>query len=391
MEQRNRKTLDELKRRLKLIQDDIEVAKKTKANLEKSNEELSEKIDEETFQLEELRSKQFEVDDEEEDDKQSEKENTKKTFFGNLADLEAWEASTRAQIEELKSLSLRLTHEYTAETQKRKQLSNKLSTNKERFDLQLEQKVKYQSDLSVADQESIQLQEKVDDLSEAATELEEEYAQRLAEFQTADDTVQRELEEQKKPLIEKRKALIMELDKVEREYQRAQEKAEEERKNAMKEEKRATSVGSWIAARSILLDKMKRKRQQMDRESNSLEKEKATTEELKRKFISMFGNDDPGDGSGPLAKVMVQAEIDSSSKVEVQSASAQQEINVELQYNETLKETLNQLDNSIKVFENYKKSALKSLKEEIDECNQDGFLVLLQAERDDLMVKCSKK
>ena len=403
IEPKNRKAIREYEYRLQLINDDIQVAIKTKDNLTKSNQLLNEQIEEEQFKLEELRAKQFENDNEENQEKseiQKEQGNEElnqtqeKTFFGNLGNLEAWEAQLRAQMEQIKKQGQTMTHDYTVQFQRRSTLRRQIESARENIIIQKDQCTKFESDLAVADQEYVTQDEHLTELRESYFNLQQEYETRLAEFKQCDDTIKQKLEEEKKPLIEEHNQLTQNLEVLQRRFDQMQEEEEKRRKETERQHQQQTSVSSWLAYRSILLDKMKKKRIQMAKEQNSLTKELHALEEINRQYKALFGNDDPGDGTGNLAKAMVQAEIDANaeknkeSKAETNAAS--QELEIEREYKQQLDDTLSQLEKSFALFEDHKNAVFGALDEEIEECEQDGFLALLQSEKDELMVKYSK-
>ena len=402
-EPKNRKAIREYEYRLKLINDDIRVAIQTKENLTKSNQLLNEQIEEEQFKYEELVAKQFEFLNEEnqenskaQGDQDNENQNQPKesTFFGNLGNLEAWEASLRAQMEQIKKQSQTMAHDYTVQFQRRSTLRRQIESARENIIIQKDQCTKFESDLAVADQEYVTQDEHLTELRESQFNLQQDFERRLAEFKQCDDTIKQKLEEEKKPLIEERDRLTQELEAVQRRFEHIQMEEEERRKQDERISEQMTSVSAWLAHRSILLDKMKKKRIQMAKEQNSLTKELSALEEINRQYKALFGNDDPGDGTGDLAKAMVQAEIDSNEEkekvAENQTNASCEELEIEKEYKQQLEETLEQLNRSYQLFEDHKNAVFGALDEEIEECEQDGFLALLQSEKDELMVKYSK-
>ena len=399
---KSRKAMNDYKYRLRLLDDDIQVANKTKENLKNSNQLLSEQIEEEQFKLEELRAKRYETIDEDNqqysksqisDENSEQKQEQESTFFGNLANLESLEASLKAQIEQIKKQKKNLAHEYGIQIQRRRQLRSQIEATNEKIIIQRDQNARFNSDLAVAEQKFVEQDEQLAELKESHFNVQQEYQSKLEELKLFGDTIKTQLEDDKKSLLKDINKITIELDGLNKDLETMKEAAEKQRKITAREYDQKTSINSWLAVRSILLDKMKKKRIQQDKEQNSLIREQQALEEINRQFKALFGDDDPGDGTGDLAKAMVQAEKDSlppAKKKDDIDTPDSLELSIEREYKEQLPLTLKQLDDSLAIFKKHKDDVFLSLDEEIEECQQDGFLALLQSEKDELMVNYTK-
>lgn len=372
----NRRIMIDLQRRLALIEDDIKVAKKTRENLRNDNEKIEEQIDQNLFRLEELKSQKPEVNAVSNPEEITEEEK-KTTFFGNLAQLEAFEANTSAQIEELKKQYSQCTHEYTIQIQRQKVLESKLLNAQERLNLQKEQHNNAKSEYAVTQQENLRLSDQAYNLNDTLSYLKEVLENKQTELDSYSSQLDDHLSGQKKPLLEEREELLKDLEFIQGRLKKLQEQHEKNVVIQENEVKQADNINTWIFRRKQLLEQIKKKRTNMSRNQTSLKRAQLMNTEIRSKFTAMFGRSDPGDGTGAFSKLMVQSEIDSieeSNKVYI-------EINAEENYNQQLKKDLQQIENSLKEFDKFSQNTLSELGCEIEACKNEAYLNLLKDEK----------
>lgn len=372
----NRRIMIDLQRRLALLKDDIKIAKKTRENLLNDNEKMQEELEQNAFQLEELRT---EKPDQQLLPKRNENADAdeKATFFGNLAELEAFEASTLAQIDQLKKQYSQCTHEYTKQVQRKKVLQSKLANMQERLELQRQQHSTAKSEHVVTQQENLRLSDQLFSINETKYYLEEELEKKQQELETYKNMLDNQIEGQKKPLLEEREILLKTLEDAQINLRKLQEQHE---KNVAVEEvatKQVDNISNWIYKRKQLIDQIKKKRANISRNQATMKRAQIMNAEIKGKFIAMFGRSDPGDGTGSLAKLMVQSEIDSIEE----SNQIYQEIAAEEDYNQSLKNDLEQVINSLKVFEKYRQQQISDLTVEVENCKNEAYITMLKEEK----------
>jgi hypothetical protein len=148
------------------------------------------------------------------------------------------------------------------------------------------------------------------------------------------------------------------------------------------------SVASWMNTRAVLAAKLRKSRQKLLQDKQTLAGAKKRKEVIEDKFRKLLGVDDP-DGTGSFAKFVVLAEID---EIEGKGdGDALKQIELEQEFNQELTEQILALDKSIHEFNAYRNEAMSALNEELMECSQNGYLKLLHDEMNHLQVALSRQ
>lgn len=376
----------QLVKKLRLLEDDVQAAKNMRENLMNENDNLQDQIDQIIFQIEEIRANDIKLYDENQETNDNVDETAQATFFGNLNELERQENEINGQIEQFKKQLSDFTHEFATEKQKQKSLREKLQNVQTNYEIQYEITTKAQSDLDVAKEESLKLYEQINELSDSHSEVKAELEKKENMYKYSDDAINNNLKKEKQRLLEEKRALYDKLDKMDANLKKTQDLHDKNVINTGNSIKQKTSVGSWLADRKILLDKIKKKKTVLATEKSSLQREKTMTQNLQSQFKSLFGQTDPGDGSSRLAKLVVQAEIDS---IVSEDPSIEEDINSEKDYNATLTEEYNRIMNTLKEIERHRNYIINDLNEERIECERKGYLNMLQEELNVLISSAS--
>ena len=372
-------------RKLKLVTEDIEAAKKQIQSLKTQTTQLRKEIDNLNFEKNELLSYQNDTDQIEDE---GDDEHPEGTFFTLLAQLEAEEASLRGELQSYKDLQRDLGHEKNKYVQMNKKLSAVVETERGR-----------------CKEEKNKIRQLKDDLLELNEQLEKQKTH-LSELQDTCRDLRDESLEVTEVLKRQGEGILMDLVEKEREKKQLLEKLrkdEKTKKEMVDRERREyeasvaqcnskiakqQSISSWLNDRTILSGKLKRSRQQLMLAKQNLIDAKKRESLLSEKFRKMLGEDDP-DGTGPGAKRMVQAEIDELRGGRgVQDTS--EEIEIEREYGDELREQLDKLERSVKEFEEHRNQTMSDLNEELLDCSQDGYLKLLQSELNGLQATVSR-
>ncbi|EAY04983.1 hypothetical protein TVAG_290530 [Trichomonas vaginalis G3] len=376
----------QLVKKLRLLEDDVQAAKNMRENLMNENDNLQDQIDQIIFQIEEIRANDIKLYDENQETNDNVDETAQATFFGNLNELERQENEINGQTEQFKKQLSDFTHEFATEKQKQKSLREKLQNVQTNYEIQYEITTKAQSDLDVAKEESHKLYEQINELSDSHSEVKAELEKKENMYKYSDDAINNNLKKEKQRLLEEKRALYDKLDKMDANLKKTQDLHDKNVINTGNSIKQKTSVGSWLADRKILLDKIKKKKTVLATEKSSLQREKTMTQNLQSQFKSLFGQTDPGDGSSRLAKLVVQAEIDS---IVSEDPSIEEDINSEKDYNATLTEEYNRIMNTLKELERHRNYIINDLNEERIECERKGYLNMLQEELNVLISSAS--
>ena len=372
-------------RKLRLVTEDIEAAKKQIESLKVQKSKLQKEIEMLNFEKNELLSYQTDVDPQEDED---EGDHGEGTFFTLLAQLEAEEASLRGELQSYKDLQRDLGHEKSKYVQMNKKLSTVVETARGRCKEEKNTIRHLKDDLLDLNEQLERQKTHLNELQETCRDLRDESREVTEVLKKQGEGVLMELMEE-----ERRKKEV--LEKLRRDEKVKKEAVERERRNyeASVAECNAKiakqqSISSWLNDRTILSGRLKKSRQQLMVAKQNLIDAKKREGLLSEKFVKLLGEDDP-DGTGDAAKRMVQAEID-----EIEGGKGKpeisQEIKLEKEYGDDLREQLDTLEKSVKAFEAHRSQTMADLNQEMLDCSQDGYLKLLQNELNSLQATVSR-
>lgn len=374
-------------RRLSLVNEDIEAAKKQIASLQRQKKELTKTYLDLEFRLDELHSnlELLQTTDAETNNNNSsniEDETEDGTFFTLLAELESEEAALRGEIQSYKDLQKSLGHDRAILANTNKKMQKELDFAKKKLDSSQNQFTVNKNILNQLqlefDQKSTELENVIQSCSQLQKEeikLSEELAQRTDNVVNELKQIERERKAEYDEELKRGERLKKDLNEKQRILQN---QVDTMSKKLMKEQ----SVSSWKSDRSIITNKLRKAKKQILIEQQSLITAKKRKENIEKDFKRLLGDDDPGDGTGARAKQLVRAEINSM------DPSPQPDFDdeklIEYDYNRELQGELRLIDESLEVFRKHREETLRALQNEYEECTQQGYLKLLRSEMNEL-------
>ncbi|KAH0792512.1 hypothetical protein GPJ56_003689 [Histomonas meleagridis] len=154
--------------------------------------------------------------------------------------------------------------------------------------------------------------------------------------------------------------------------------------------KSVMSTSNWMNERSILLAKIAKSKDKFTKDKQNLNSTLQRKQVIQRKFKSLLGEDDPGNGTGERVKQMVLAELEERSNNVHDDNDLVEQMIIEENYNLQLNEELQKLQKSNELLDQHISEVLDSLNDELQECSQNGYLKLLKCEMNKLQATLSK-
>lgn len=382
--------LIELRNRLKLIEDDLVVAYKTKNNLIQSNEKLDEAIEQDRQKLEELSREQIESEEEDHTEpvkndgsSQYSENGDLATFFQYLAQIESREIRLKEEIEQTRKRIREVKKDKHYQNIKKDELKAELEKIQEAFRDESDRQRLAETEYVSLSEKGMKLDDQVQELQSAADDLRSVLEEKNAQITERDIPAIHEAQQRKCDLEKNIKVLLEKLEELEAEFEREKRKHQKDIDQSESELARVHKVSSWMNDRSILIEKIRRAKANIERKQQSINKEKELKEKLISKFKQMFGESDPGDGTGPMARMIAYAEAESYSQSEDKSKEIEFEIMIEKEYEAQLDASLKQIQDSIKAVTEHRDEIMKLLETEYKQCST-GYLTLLAREKDEI-------
>lgn len=353
-------------KKLEAAKQELELLKRQKTVLESTLQDLQFRADELKCELAEKKK----------DQEEESPEVGHGVFFKLLTQLENREAELREKIEQQKKVYSSLTHEHSIVQQQNKKLKRELETQKNHL---YNDEMNYRTARDKLDDLNSQIIDKENeyaDLCELAEQLEQELIQKSEENKNADKNLTDDLRK-------KRDELIVDLTRRQAEHNDMKNKIQQTERECIlrkqrqeKELKKAESINEWKVERTQLNQNIIKSKKKLSDTLKALESARKRENTLKAKFKELLGEDDPGDGTGLTARRMLQAEIDRITNMS--DEVMEQELQVEREYYDSLKQQIEILEKSLKTFDSYRKDLLSSLDEEYEQASNTGYIQLLK-------------
>lgn len=372
-------------RRLSLVNEDIEAAQKQIASLQRQKKELKKNYLNLEFQLDELQSNLEILQNANQNDgydDENNDENIEGTFFTLLSELESEEAALRGEIQSYIDLQKSLGHDQAKLANENKRMQKELDFDKKKLDSAQDKLTTSKNVLNQLQLEYDAKSTELENLVQSCTELQKEELALSEELAQRTDNVVNELKQIERERKAEYDEELKREERLKKDLNATQRKMQNQVDNMNKKLIKEQSISSWRSDRSIITNKLRKAKQQILIEQQSLSTAKKRKENLEKEIKRLLGNEDPGDGTGMRAKQIVRAEIDS---LEPQSLpEADDEKLIEYDYNRELKGELELIDSSLEVFRKHREETLRSLQNEYEECTQQGYLKLLRSEMNEL-------
>ena len=310
-------------------------------------------------------------------------------FFKLLTQLETEESELREQIQAQKKRFANLMHEHNVTLQQNAKIEKAVQQEREKA---------YNEEMSARIQ-----RDKLEDLQGILFTKEEEYRtlcekadQIEQELVAKTDDIVLNNKFLMETLIQQRNQLLIDLQKkqneeeaMKKQVKQTERYCEERRAEQEKDMQKAQSVNEWRSQRKLLTTKLVAARKKLSTELKNLEGSKKRELDMQNKFKQLLGKDDPGDGTGTMARRILQTEINRLQNLPESEAAI--ELQIERDYKETLERELITLENSNKTFEKYRKETLSALNDELEECQNQGYINLLRSEMAETLSKANAK
>lgn len=109
---------------------------------------------------------------------------------------------------------------------------------------------------------------------------------------------------------------------------------------------------------------------------------------LVEKMQDLLGDDDPGDGTGEMAKLILLSKIESVEQTDMNEQL--DELSIENEYNEELKQQMQLLEDTWDLLLSERDKIMTGLQNELSACRDDGYIEMLREEYNKLMRKRAK-
>ena len=367
-----------------ILDDDIRAATLHLGALKNENEELSKELSDLEFNLEEL---QLENDSLKQNSSVLDSSETT-TFFNYLTYFENEENSLKAELKAHQEMSRELGHKKNILLQKNHSLHHKIEIERQQIEDETEQIAVLTDQLQERSDALYEKEQYVSELQAACAQFEAEIQQKKDEIMSYGETVTAHLIKQEKDIKEQIKEKQKEYEDLKKEIAKQERLMQEEFNSKEKKVAQQQSIRNWENERALLMGKLQRVRNQLSSESKNAENAKNRNKELRKKLKDLLNDDDPGDGTGLRAKQLLMAEIKSIENR--QPSQVDEELMLEQGYSDDLNQQLDLIRESTRIFKLHRDATFKSLKAELDECTQSGYLRLLQEEFNALQVSLTK-
>lgn len=354
------------KKRLEAAVQELELLKRQQSVLESTLNDLQ-------FSIDELKCERAEK---EKMLEENEPEVEHGAFFKILTQLENREVELQEKIKEQKKIYADLMHEQSIVQQKNKKLQKELETQKVHLHNDEMNSRTARDKLDVLTTEIIEKENEYHDLCELAEQLEQELVQKSEENKNANENLNENLKKQRDKLIVDLIRRQAEENDMKNKIIQTERECAARKKQQEREIKKAESINEWKIVRQKLNTIIIKSKKKLNDTLKSLESTRNKETALRAKFKELLGEDDPGDGTGQMARRMLQAEIQRLSNLP--DDEYEQDLAVEREYYDSLKRQIEILENSIKKFEGYRTDILSSLDEELIQASNDGYVCLLK-------------
>jgi hypothetical protein len=360
-------------RRLTLVLDDIGAAEKQLASLAHQRLELSKKLKNVDFEIEEVQCKLTIFDSAGHEPLLPTDSIKSEGFFSILKKLENEQAGLASELQSYTELQRDLLRERQLLLHKNKDLKSNLDSNLQRLSDQqaklraLSDDVKniyVEVDSKLAETQLLQLQ--CDDVKRESIET----AERLAKLNDEISLKKKQEADNSKQLSDLRKkgqSLKENLGQAERFRDRKTDRAAAEAKEVRK-------LSAWYPARQILMQKLRKSREGLIQAKSDMRAAERRKELIAEKFRKALGVED-ATGEGEIAKSVILSEIE---EIEgAVDADLLRNIKVETEMGRELSEEVRMLEESAANFERHRKGVMRELEMELMESSMDGYIKLL--------------
>ena len=371
---------------LNLIIDDIEAATKQLNHLNAEHEELSCKLQNSQDKIKELTKEKESLENfEGSQEIQQPDENNFFAFFGSL---ETREVECTARIEGQKQLTGELNHNLNALKQKNAKFKKEyelVASQLEEEENALRESNDILKDLEIKLDEKIKENETV---LQQCENLKEELDERNQHIQSKLEPKNDELRQIYQQKTEELKKLRSESNKLHGRMYKTEKFQHDALQNAKEKMSRDSLVSAWKVDRSLLKNQLQKLKASLYNVQKNLESSIKRENDLEQKYCDLLG-DDHNFGNCEYARKCVLASINSSYEAPENNVPTI-EFDYEQDYTQELQDKLAAIENSYRVFDEYRESILSSLNEELHGCSQFGYIKLLQEEYAELQSQLLK-
>ena len=367
------------KRKINLLQEEIDASIKRSQFLKQKKESLKQENEDLEFRLSEL---EMELDSMNYDQTDNEESTIPvESFFSILSFYESQQTELKGKIEASKELYRDLSHRHNLLKQKKAKIDKEneqqhelliaeiqntddLQNQHEDFQTKLLEK---QNELELLNQTSERVKNECSDLS---TFIDTNYSQDMKTLPT-------ELSNNKKEL----RSLMDKSAKMEQTINGIKRQIDAEILN-QKENNKALNVKNFIQDRSLLISKLKKLKSRLSEEEGRHEALAKKERDIKSKFSDILqGNED---GDCPLALAYARADIFGDINI---NQSLYEEFESEDSYNNILLEEIHNHEVSIEKAKDFVNKNFQDIDGEFNECSHDGYLNLLKQELSEIQIE----
>lgn len=308
-------------------------------------------------------------------------------FFKTIEDLENLNEELKSQYESEQQISSELAHQKNILQQKIKKIQNSLNVYKAQLKSEesrsrvqydslqyVEEKLEKEEDNNDDELQNMNILQ--NDLISLTKQIQNQTRETLDELEGRIQDLQNELEDKKFT----KKALQKDLEELQNVMKKQQEQFDEKLGKA-KNVRYMQNTQIYLASRIRSLE------EQIKIARNDYYASVSRESSISDAFQSMFPND-KGDGECDEIKRMIQGKINQvESNV---SYGLQEELDIEIDFEKELNKQLELVENTIQTINENHEQKKKSLLDELDECQEDGYVKLLRKEMIDIQEKASK-
>ena len=153
--------------------------------------------------------------------------------------------------------------------------------------------------------------------------------------------------------------------------------------------KKARGVIENQKERKRLDKELRRVNQLLEIETKDLQTALERKQRLMMKMQDLLGDDDPGDGTGEMAKIILLSKIESVEQRDMNDKL--DELSMETEYQKELEEQMKLVENTWRVFEEERRTVLEDFQEELKQCKRNGYIELLTSEKQELEKRLARR
>ena len=153
--------------------------------------------------------------------------------------------------------------------------------------------------------------------------------------------------------------------------------------------KKALGVIENQKERKRLDKELRRVNQLLEIETKDLQTALERKQRLMMKMQDLLGDDDPGDGTGEMAKIILLSKIESVEQRDMNDKL--DELSMETEYQKELEEQMKLVENTWRVFEEERRTVLEDFQEELKQCKRNGYIELLTSEKQELEKRLARR